>query len=223
MMTDYNSLRSRRKLELQNAMNNVRKDLYDWKPANKPEKIISKTVIIKPSLVRLKSLDDFSNSDSSKRNENPKQPGKSSNNQFGSSSLLIRPQSDKPSKSSSQKGNVAFDKYIKEPLDNNKKKHDRPPPIEFLKSSKVSLEIEEKIYLNSDRKKPSRLRMTPKEIENELVSKLKCITIKNTINQLILFFKKAKLNQKDLYHVQELDLSQSNLQNLPDIEKVIIL
>lgn len=174
-MTDFNSLRSRRKLDLQNAMNNVRKDLYDWKSTNKSEKNISKTVIIKPSLVRLKSLDDFSNSESSKQNENSNQTSKSSKNQYHSSSLLARPQSDKSSRSSNQKGPVTFDKFINDPLEHNKKKHDRPPPIEFLKSSssKLNFENEEKMYLNSDRKRPLRLRMSPKEIENELVSNLK--------------------------------------------------
>lgn len=40
-------------------------------------------------------------------------------------------------------------------------------------------------------------------------------------NQNILF-QDEKLNQKDLYYVQELDLSQLNLKKLPDIEKVIV-
>ena len=53
-MADYKAIRMKKNAELENAMSNVKKDLYDWKP---PSNVVKMNSFSKLSHSKLKSLD----------------------------------------------------------------------------------------------------------------------------------------------------------------------
>jgi hypothetical protein len=76
-MSDYSIMRAKKNAELQNAMSNVRKDLYEWKPSSpnlfkhqiKTNPIVYQTP---PSSVRLKSIESNKSSNTIKRSDSMK-------------------------------------------------------------------------------------------------------------------------------------------------------
>lgn len=162
IMSDYNSLRLKRNAEIQNAMANVRKDLYAWKPSA-PKNIVKLTTrkVYAPPL-RLESLESASGPLSTKRSEsveNVNQP-KAKFNSNSALNLSSRPQSE------NSKNLPLPPKNVKKPSEH------RPPPVEFLTefSPMSNIDHEERIYLNSARNRmPMTSKRTEKELENEFV------------------------------------------------------
>ncbi len=154
-MSDYNSLRLKRNAQIQNALSNVRNDLYEWKSSS--SKInTSKPFQNRPSYtppLRLKSLDSIESAESL---------SSTSNNRFGSNSNLNLNPARKVERAPP-------------PL---------PPPaapsapVEFLSTFDTSLDLlqtKEKVYLNSARKgnRPLVTKKNQNELENEFVGILK--------------------------------------------------
>ena len=151
-MSDYNSLRLKRNAELQNAMANVRKDLYDWKP-QKPAPKNNVYKLVQPPL-RLKSLDSMSGGPFTlKHTESVENIGSKIRNL---NIISGRPQS--------------AEKSLKNNIKNVKK-------FEFLASfndnTTLNLDHEEKVYLTSARNNNNTaLNMAPKRNQKELETEL---------------------------------------------------
>jgi hypothetical protein len=152
-MSDFNSLRLKKKAELQNALTNVRKDLYEWKslsnttkntfkPVNK--QLSSRETMNISTSVRLKSLDSPGRPLSSKRSESLVDLTHSAKKAINLNQIVNRPQSDK------------FEKNEKN--------------IEYGSNEFLTNFGEDRVYLNSARNN-TRIapRASQKELDNELV------------------------------------------------------
>lgn len=140
-MTDYSSLRLKRNAELQEALSNVRKDLYDFKGMASQKKPGTRGNHVPP--VRLKSLESSSGSlVSTKRTESASETG--NDNQKSN-----RPQS--ASEKSQRHKSTNSDAHKLKSTSHMKLK--RPEPTEFLASFPVETieagdKYEEKLYLS---------------------------------------------------------------------------
>ena len=158
-MSDYNSLRLKKNVELQNAMANVRKDLYEWKSSSVNRnlfKLNSKSIMsMQPAPpVRLKSLDSPGRPCSSKLSESlldlnqQKVLTNSNDNQKNSRKLVDK-----------QAANNDLDLFKSDSL------LTQPSSAEFLTNFN-----EDRVYLLSARTNPRMIsKKSPKEIEDEFV------------------------------------------------------
>ena len=159
-MSDYNSLRLKKNVELQNAMANVRKDLCEWKSSSVNRnlfKLNSKSIMsMQPAPpVRLKSLDS---------------PGRPSSSKLSESLLDLNQQRVLINSNESQKNSrKIIDKHatnINLELFKSDSLLTQPSSAEFLTNFN-----EDRIYLLSARTNPRMIsKKSPKEIEDELVT-----------------------------------------------------
>jgi hypothetical protein len=183
-MSDYKTTRLKKNAEIMNAMANIRKDLYEWKPPTNVFKTNnSNGMTSNLTTQRLQSFDSSNSASTFKRTGSLSSinSGRSVNSgKFKNPSSIsnrLRPLSTNKSKKSLTDD---FNDKDMLDLDDNLDDVNATQDNEFLKTFKSNKNSSnnERLYLNSARATIQSSRRTYEEIENELVIKFDFVSAK---------------------------------------------
>lgn len=174
-MADYKSTRLKKNAEIMNAMANIRKDLYEWKPPTNLYKINSNSsgMTSNSSAQRLQSFDSSNSASAFKRTNSLSSihSGRSVNSgKLKNQSSILNSNRLRPLSSNKSKKSLTDDFSDKDMLDLDENL-DQAQDNEFLKTFKSNKKSSnnERLYLTSARAPIQSARRTYEEIENELV------------------------------------------------------